>query len=311
MLRCVDVNLRVFLALIAGFQIDSWRGGVVFSKIVWVALISLLGSASVFCQGAPQDASQADTTESKPKALQVGANVEAAQLIRQVAPVYPPIAKTAHISGTVVLHAIIGKDGTVEDLQFVSGPPLLLKSATDAVMQWQYKPTLLMGEPFRVDTTISVVYQLRVKNPNNAAESSEPRGTVDSSAEPAGDTSRDAAKDASASQDAASVSVPANPPAPKPIRMRLGGTVALANLVHRVSPVYPQSAKDEHIQGTVLLHAVIALDGTIQTLEYVSGPAELMDSAMNAIKQWRYKPTLLNGQPVEVDTTIAVVYTLK
>jgi TonB family protein len=311
MLRCVDVNLRVFLALIAGFQIDSWRGGVVFSKIVWVALISLLGSASVFCQGAPQDASQADTTESKPKALQVGANVEAAQLIRQVAPVYPPIAKTAHISGTVVLHAIIGKDGTVEDLQFVSGPPLLLKSAMDAVKQWQYKPTLLMGEPVRVDTTISVVYQLDVKNRNNAAESSEPPGAADSSAEPAGDTSRDAAKDASASQDAASVSVPANPPAPKPIRMRLGGTVALANLVHRVSPVYPQSAKDEHIQGTVLLHAVIALDGTIQTLEYVSGPAELMDSAMNAIKQWRYKPTLLNGQPVEVDTTIAVVYTLK
>jgi len=289
----------------------SWRGRFVSSKIAWVALICLLGSASAFCQGAPQDASQADTTESKPKALPVGANVEAAQLIRQVAPVYPPIAKTAHISGTVVLHAIIGKDGTVEDLQFVSGPPLLLKSAMDAVKQWQYKPTLLMGEPVRVDTTISVVYVLGGKNPDNAADSSVPPGIADSSADPTGATSQDAAKDAPASQDAGSVSAPVNPPAPKPIRMRLGGTVALANLVHRVSPVYPQSAKDQHIQGTVLLHAVIALDGTIQTLEYVSGPAELMDSAMNAIKQWRYKPTLLNGQPVEVDTTIAVVYTLK
>jgi hypothetical protein len=118
---------------IAGFQTGSWIGGVVFSKIVCVALISLLGPASVFCHDASRDVSQADTTERKPKALQVGANVEAAQLIRQVAPVYPPIAKTAHISGTVVLHAIIGKDGTVEDLQFVSGPPLLLKSAMDAV----------------------------------------------------------------------------------------------------------------------------------------------------------------------------------
>lgn len=286
----------------------GWRGGIVFSKIVWVALIFLLGSASVFCQDAPRDVSQADMPASKPKALQVGANVEAAQLIRQVAPVYPPIAKTAHISGTVVLHAIIGKDGTVEDLQYVSGHPLLLKSAMDAVRQWQYKPTLLMGEPVRVDTTISVIYQLDVKNPNNAAD---PNVAPGSSAEPAGATSQDAAKDASASQDAASVSAPANPPAPKPMRLRVGGKVALANLVHQVSPVYPQSAKDQHIQGTVLLHAVIALDGTIQTLEYVSGPAELMDSAMNAIKQWRYKPTLLNGQPVEVDTTIAVVYTLK
>jgi protein TonB len=95
------------------------------------------------------------------------------------------------------------------------------------------------------------------------------------------------------------------------MRIRLGGNVALANLVHRVDPVYPQSAKDQQIQGTVLLHAVIAHDGTIQTLEYVSGPPELRESAMNAIKQWRYKPTLLNGQPVEVDTTISVVYTIQ
>ena len=282
-----------------------------FSKIMLVALISLLGSPSGFCQDAPQDVSQTDTTVSKPKALQVGANVEAAQLIRQVAPVYPLIAKTAHITGTVVLHAIIGKDGTVEDLQFVSGPPLLLKSAMDAVKQWQYNATLLMGEPVRVDTTISVVYVLGGKNPNNAADSSVPPGTADPPAEPTGETSQDAAKDASASQDTASVTAPANPPAPKPMRIRLGGNVALANLVHRVDPVYPQSAKDQQIQGTVLLHAVIAHDGTIQTLEYVSGPPELRESAMNAIKQWRYKPTLLNGQPVEVDTTISVVYTIQ
>ncbi len=282
-----------------------------FSRIMLVALIFLLGSATAFCQDAPRDVSQADTSESKPKALQVGANVEAAQLIRQVAPVYPPIAKTAHISGTVVLHAIIGKDGTVEDLQFVSGPPLLLKSAMDAVKQWQYNATLLMGEPVRVDTTISVVYVLGGKNPNNAADSSVPPGTADPPAEPTGETSQDAAKDASASQDTASVTAPANPPAPKPMRIRLGGNVALANLVHRVDPVYPQSAKDQQIQGTVLLHAVIAHDGTIQTLEYVSGPPELRESAMNAIKQWRYKPTLLNGQPVEVDTTISVVYTIQ
>jgi protein TonB len=86
--------------------------------------------------------------------------VAQANLIRQVTPVYPPIAKTAHISGTVLLHAIIGKDGTVQDLQYVSGPPLLMKSAMDAVRQWRYKPTLLNGEPVDVDTTISVVFTL-------------------------------------------------------------------------------------------------------------------------------------------------------
>ena len=94
------------------------------------------------------------------------------------------------------------------------------------------------------------------------------------------------------------------------MRIRVGGNVAAANLVHRVFPVYPESAKEQHIQGTVLLHAIIAKDAAIRTLEFVSGSPELMNSAMNAVKQWRYKPTLLNGQPIEVDTTISVVYTL-
>jgi protein TonB len=74
--------------------------------------------------------------------------------------------------------------------------------------------------------------------------------------------------------------------------------------------VYPKEAKKKHITGAVLLHAIIGKDGTIENLEYVSGPSELTPSAMEAVKQWRYKPTLLNGDPVQVDTTISVVYAL-
>jgi periplasmic protein TonB len=94
------------------------------------------------------------------KPLRVGGAVIAANLIRQITPVYPPIAKTAHISGTVVLHAIISKDGTIEQLEYISGPPLLMKNAMDAVRQWRYKPTMLNGEPVEVDTTVSVVFTL-------------------------------------------------------------------------------------------------------------------------------------------------------
>ena len=82
------------------------------------------------------------------------------EIIRQVTPIYPPIAKTAHISGTVVLHAIIAKDGTIQELTYISGPPLLMRNAMDAVRQWRYNPTLLNGEPVEVDTTISVVFTL-------------------------------------------------------------------------------------------------------------------------------------------------------
>ncbi len=98
--------------------------------------------------------------KAQPSRIHVGGNVQAASLLHQVMPIYPAIAKTAHVSGTVILHAIIGKDGTIQDLTYMSGPPLLMRNAMDAVRQWRYKPTLLNGEPVEVDTTISVVFSL-------------------------------------------------------------------------------------------------------------------------------------------------------
>jgi protein TonB len=95
-----------------------------------------------------------------PSRIRVGGSVFAAKLVRQVTPLYPPIAKTAHISGNIVLHAVISKDGTIQELQYISGPPLLMKNAMDAVRQWRYNPTLLNGDPVEVDTTITVVFSL-------------------------------------------------------------------------------------------------------------------------------------------------------
>jgi protein TonB len=77
-----------------------------------------------------------------------------------VAPIYPPEAKAAGIQGSVVLHAVIGKDGKIASLKLVSGPPELTKSAWAAVIQWGYKPYLLNGQPTAVDTTITVNYAL-------------------------------------------------------------------------------------------------------------------------------------------------------
>lgn len=91
-----------------------------------------------------------------PQRIRVGGNVEAGARINNVTPEYPAIAKVAHISGTVVLHAVIAKDGSIEQLEYVSGPPMLVKSAMDAVKQWRYKPYLLNGDPVEVETTINV-----------------------------------------------------------------------------------------------------------------------------------------------------------
>src|SRR6266699_3306694 len=84
----------------------------------------------------------------------------AARLLAQPQPVYPPLARQARIQGNVVLHAIIDKDGRVGELQVISGHPLLVQSALDAVKNWRYQPTQLNGEPVEVDTTITVSFVL-------------------------------------------------------------------------------------------------------------------------------------------------------
>jgi periplasmic protein TonB len=92
--------------------------------------------------------------------IRVGGNVQAARIINRVQPMYPPLARQTRISGTVRLHAIIGKDGTIQQLEVMSGHPLLQQSALDAVRQWRYQPTLLNGDPVEVDTTIDVIFSL-------------------------------------------------------------------------------------------------------------------------------------------------------
>ena len=98
---------------------------------------------------------------SAPATIRVGGNVQAANLLMQLPPVYPVAAKQAGIQGTVRFDTVIGKDGTIENLQLVSGHPLLVQAAQDAVKNWTYKPTLLNGEPVRVVTTIDVNFTLR------------------------------------------------------------------------------------------------------------------------------------------------------
>ncbi len=88
--------------------------------------------------------------------IRLSSGVAAGQLLNKTAPVYPAIAKAAHVSGTVLLHAVISKTGNIESLQVVSGPEMLRSAATQAVQQWKYKPYLLNGEPTEVDTTVQV-----------------------------------------------------------------------------------------------------------------------------------------------------------
>jgi periplasmic protein TonB len=93
-------------------------------------------------------------------------------------------------------------------------------------------------------------------------------------------------------------------------RIRVSSGVTQGLVIHKVDPVYPAIAKTARVQGTVILQAVIGKDGTIQNLHVVSGHPLLQGAAMDAVKQWRYRPYILNGEPVEVDTQVEVHFTL-
>jgi protein TonB len=95
-----------------------------------------------------------------------------------------------------------------------------------------------------------------------------------------------------------------------PARISISTGVQAAKLIHQVHPVYPALAKQARIQGTVRLTAVIATDGRIQSLHAESGHPLLIPAAVDAVRQWRYQPTLLNEKPVEVITLIQVIFKL-
>jgi TonB family protein len=103
---------------------------------------------------------------------------------------------------------------------------------------------------------------------------------------------------------------PASPPDPnRPVQVPQGLTTGL--LIKKVQPIYPQEARYAHIQGTVRMNAVINRAGDVADLEVIDGPIELVVSAVNAVRKWKYRPYLMNGEPVAVQTTIVVNYALQ
>jgi len=109
---------------------------------------------------------------------------------------------------------------------------------------------------------------------------------------------------------ASSLNIPKAPKTESPVRVRVSQGVSIGRLVNRVDPLYPPLARSARVQGQVVLTAIISKEGTVQDLHVLSGHPMLVQSALDAVKQWRYKPYLLNGEPVEVETTVTVIFNL-
>jgi len=235
--------------------------------------------------------------------VRVSAGVMAGQLVSRGFPVYPEEAKADGVQGSVVLKAVISKEGTVTNLQVESGPEQLRASAIDAVRQWVYKPYLLNGNPTEVDTSITVNYHLG----DVSAGASRWAGAASSAS--ASSSAAGTSSSPGASSSTSSSNWSGTPWTTDSGRSGVPAGVMAGQLVSRPDPVYPPEAKEKRIQGAVVLKALISKDGTIKNLQVLSGPDELTGSAIDAVRQWTYKPYLLNGQPTEVETTITVNYT--
>ncbi len=249
--------------------------------IRYCVLAILLLGVTVLAQE-PSTTSSATKPSDEIKAAPTPPDSTTLERIKTVRAVYPYQAVQDRMQGQVRIKLLITEQGDVESAEVVEGDEVFRESALESVKKWKYKPYIRNGKPVRVSTTVNVdfVFSGKVENfkdepPKHEAEDK---------------TSGD-------------------PNAPKRVRVSQG--VSEGMLIHKVQPMYPPAARMNHVQGMVVLRALIGKDGQIRDLQVVSGPKELQQSAMGAVRQWRYRPYYLLGQPVEVDTQITVNYVLQ
>jgi TonB family protein len=192
-------------------------------------------------------------------------------VVRKVDPTYPPLARQARISGVVRLMVTIQADGSVNHIQVENGHPLLVPAAIEAVKQWAFQAP---GK--EVTSLIEVPFNI---------------GDV----APVGSLPPDAPRKSAAT----------------PSMIRVGSNVQSAKLVQHVDPVYPQTARAEGVEGNVTLQITIGQDGSVESAFPTEGNPLLAQAAVDAVKRWKYQPTLLNDAPVKVQTTVTVPFELK
>ncbi|MGP8261002.1 MAG: energy transducer TonB [Acidobacteriaceae bacterium] len=182
--------------------------------------------------------------------------------------------------GLVTMNVLMSKTGTVEEVAPSRGDDALQQAAKAGVMGWKYRPFLVFGEPREFQTAMMIRFVAGVGTRVPAP----PTGMAGSLGSGSGS------------------------PGPEgPVKVSSGVVAGL--LSEPVAPVYPLEAKRQHVEGVVVLHAIISKDGTIKELRVMSGPPLLQKAATDAVMRWKYHPYLIQGVPVEVETTINVNFT--
>ena len=207
-----------------------------------------------------------------------GETVPPPQKLRDATPTYPPAAQAAGVTGNVRLELTIAANGRVQDVRIVDRPAvvpelhaLLERAAIEAARQWIYAPTMLNGTAVPVVTRATVQFVLKPAAPSPT---------------------------------------PATPPA-APTAVRVGDGIKSPQKIRDVAPIYPPMAQSARMQGVVVVEATIGTDGRVSDARVLRSIPLLDQAALEAVRQWAFTPTLLNGAPVPVIMTVSVSFSLK
>jgi len=219
------------------------------------------------------------------------------EIIHEQGTIYPNDAERAGVQGEVMVRVWVSEMGDVEKAEVLSGDPLLVDAAVSAARKFKFKPFIKDGKPVKVTTKLSFDFHFFDKVITNSLPYENTKGAR--------------AKTNSALGGDAASALGTSTGTDLPKRIKLGAGVTGGMILRKIQPVYPPEAKRNHIQGSVVLRAVIGKDGHIKDLTPISGPQELIRASIGAVQQWVYRPYLLMGEPVEVDTQVTVNFILK
>jgi len=221
--------------------------------------------------------------------VRVGGNITPPTKTKNVLPIYPASAAAEGRRGVAIIEAVIGTNGTVTNAMVVrSIGDDLDAAALDAVRQWEFTPTTLNGVAVPVIMTVTVNF-----SPAGGVPPPPPPLPMRADAPP--------------------------PPPPPPVPtwapgdspLRIGGNVKAPVKTKNVAPVYPQDARDANVSGVVIIEARIDQNGRVSDARVIRPVALLDQAALDAVYQWEFEPTLINGQPVPVIMTVTVNFTVK
>ena len=238
-------------------------------------------------------------------AVRAGGNIKPPTKLVNVKPVYPDVARTARVQGVVICEVLIGSDGRVADAHILRSIPLLDQAALDAVRQWEFTTTLLSGNPVPVIMTATVNFTLD----GGALDLGVP--VRDTATEQATAIAEQYAADRQAAATAGSQVKYGQATDWPPEAIRVGANIKPPTKIMDVRPVYPEVAQKARVQGIVICDVLVRPDGTVADARVLRSIPLLDQAAFDAVLQWVFTPTLLNGNAVPVIMTVTVNFTLE